>query len=110
MKIMISVGGHYLGIEPGDHTGYLLQALATARIYNRGWQSDAKYEPQEAGIEMRFANDNDFEEMPEPLKKLQERAAHSDSRWLEEYNARVKLEKEVKDLKEKLERAAEAVT
>lgn len=110
MKIMIVVGGHYIGIEPGEHTGALLQAVSTAKVYDRGWQSDAKYKPQDSGIELRFAEDCDFEEAPEPLKKLQERAAYSDTRWLEEYNKRTALEKEVADLKAKLGRAAEAVS
>jgi hypothetical protein len=108
MKVMIKVGYNYIGVDPGPHFGLLLMALQNAKIYtstyNKGVhkfvQEGTKEQP--TAIEITFAQDEEFNATTPLVDQLVENLKVAEARWLDAYNAKNKLEAELKVLKDKI--------
>ena len=93
----------------GPEHAPMLAALSTAKLVKEdGPYSDMFYVESTEVPEVKFVANIKFEPMPEPMVKIQERAANAETRWLEQYNKANALEKEVKALKEKLQSVAQS--
>lgn len=98
-------------VIPAVNAGPLLAALEHARCVRReGWGKDAKIMFCETGPEISFVADNFAEPATPQLTKALADYEATTQRWLDEYNKRTAAEKEVKELKEKLEKITSAVS
>lgn len=104
MKLVIEINGTVLHIA-NTNCGALFESLASAQtVRTSGYGSSKRYQLDgQADISVTAVADEQFDAIPDPIKKLQEEKAASDSRWIEYYNKASELEKQLKALKADLD-------
>lgn len=102
MKIAIKFD-HYFVAEASKIPA-LLEAIASGEFYQReGWASDSPLKRVESKPEILFIEEDQLKEKEAPLVALQEQLRQSESRWLEYYRQTTQLQKEKKELQDKLD-------
>jgi len=96
-------GGSTRLILPAENAGAILEALPHAFIVDESWDSSTPLKKLDAKIGIELIDDASFEELPEPMVKLQETLRAAESRWLEHYRNDQASKKELAELKKNLE-------
>ena len=105
MKLLMTVSNTHLLIQPENSAAFLQSLSGITPVHKTGWGSDAKYVPApDVEIEISVLNESKLEPTPDPIQKLQEEKKLADSRWIEYYNKANAFEKELKELKENLQK------
>lgn len=107
MKVMIEVGGSYLGLAAGGDVGAILSALTGAAIYQRSWSGDRPWTPSgtaenPATVRVEIVPDCALLPLTPIVDSLTKEVKASNDRWIEHYTRANKAEAELKDLKAKL--------
>lgn len=107
MKVMIEVGGSYLGLEAGGDVGAILSALTGATIYQRSWSGDRPWTPtgtaeNPATVKVEIVPDCVLVPLTPIVDALTATVKQSEARWIEHYTRANKAEKELEELKAKL--------
>lgn len=112
MKIKIEIPyGAYLVFPTTPETGTLMLALAGASVIKEdGYGKDKTYKLHDEKVKIELLDDNFDAKKSDPFVKLQEQVASHQTSWHEEFNKRMKLEGELKEIKAKLAALTEAAT
>jgi hypothetical protein len=111
MKLLIEIDYNTsLAIDTAN-AGPLVECIQHAKLVRKVAKAGRyKYEPVASGSEeepgtlnITMAPDSAFEAVPEPLLKIDAERRQAEGRWLEYYHKSNALQKEVDELKEKLE-------
>jgi hypothetical protein len=99
-------------LVPAIHAGPIIAALETAKhIQSEGWGKDQKWtETTSDTIKIEFVGDDLLSEKTPPLQRALDDYEAAQNRWLAEYNKRNAAEKEVADLKAKIEALKDEAT
>lgn len=106
MKIRITLAGNdrTVLILPLESAGIAAQLLASAAVFERdGYYSTSGWKRSEEGIRIEYTDAAELEPTSEATKKAQEEGAKHQKQWLDEYNKRTGLEKQVIELSAALE-------
>lgn len=106
MKIKIEVPyNHFLIINPDNDSGVLLKALANAQLVtSEGYGKDIKWKQADNHQKIIFeVVDDSFIVTPhDAVKTLTASVEQATNNWLKEYQAKNKIEAELKALQEKI--------
>jgi len=107
MKILIQVGYDFLGIEAGGQVGAILAALENAKIY-QGDYGKKPYTPKGTAerpepIKVEIVQDECFVESTPMIDDLTKNLKDAEARWLDYYSRYNAAQKELSELKAKLE-------
>lgn len=106
MKLKITIPAyHFLVVDVQEDCGVLLKQLANAKLVtSSGYGSEQVFKEPDAGIHVTTEIvPNDFFVAPhDAIKKLTASLEDSSKRWLDTYNEKNKLDKELTSLKEKI--------
>jgi hypothetical protein len=107
MKVMISAGYQYLGIEAKDKVGAILEGLSSAALYVKNYSTGqyTRVGPEEnpEPLSIELVHDSRFDEPTPAIDALTKSLKEVEARWSEAYSDKVKAEKELTELKAKVE-------
>lgn len=112
MKIIVDTRSSLLILDAGNEKiGAILEALSTARMGCKTYESSRgyvyKYNDNGAEVDITMVPDGKLEPEEDIITQLRKDSDHHKDNWLREYNQRAAAEKEVKQLKAKLEAIGE---
>ena len=106
MKIKLEIPhAHSVVIDVNQDSGVLLKALSEARLVtSTGYGKDLKWHEAEISNRLTFeiVADSFFAAPHDAIAKLTKENEQTSNRWLKEYQQRQNVEKELKELKEKI--------
>lgn len=109
MKLLINTHNKIMAIDVNDGCGQLLKELASARLYDEKWEeTGTRLVPSGTDkdlvcVSIEIAPDEKFSQATPALDAALQAMKVSESRWLEYYNKFNAAEKELKELKAKIE-------
>jgi hypothetical protein len=109
MKIAVDTHGHKMMLNVTDNVGILLTEIATAQLYHQDYVNNkyqwkrcgTKEEPLPVGIE--FIEETQLNEATPAIDALSASLKESQKNWIEYYNKYNAAERELKELKAKIE-------
>ncbi|MDD3134886.1 MAG: hypothetical protein PHF64_00145 [Methanoregula sp.] len=109
MKIAVNTKCKVIVLDVSEKTGGLISALAEARLYDNQYKN-GRYVYVPAGTEespeqlsIEFISEADLSEPTPMIDDLTKALKRSESRWLDEYSKRIKAEKELWEIKSKID-------
>lgn len=111
MKLKLEIPAYTFLVLPAcNESGALLAGIAQGiLVKEEGYGKDKKFLVSDEKVKIELVDDNFNAETTDPFKKLQEQLANSQNEWHVEYNKRTKAEKELSEIKKKLESVAGTV-
>lgn len=108
-QIAIKVNNSYLLFPPA--AAPFIAHLADAYIATKEYQSgEYKFVKSDNFPEVSFLDTAEFEDAPEPMKKLRQEKEQATKNWSDYYHTTVQLKKELQEAKDKLEKLQKAAT
>jgi predicted RNase H-like nuclease (RuvC/YqgF family) len=103
MKLAITMDYNKVLVVDAENAAEIIKAFSTGEYYQEpGYGEGKQYKPIVDEVpQMKFVRDEMFEAQPERLKVLQEENKRMDERYWQLYSEKSKLEKELKEIKDK---------
>jgi len=109
VKIAIDTKCKKIVVEVSERTGGLISALTEARLYDHQYK-DGRYVYVPAGtaespetISVEFISEADLSEPTPMIDDLTAALKRAEQRWMDEYNKRIKAEKELVEIRSKID-------
>ena len=110
MKLVISLDYSTFLAIPAEQAGIVVPALSQATYVSKNY-NEKTYKPDEARtLDFKFEPDSMFEEAPDAITAIQKSRDESEQKYLKEWTKGQELQKEIVELKKKLEALKTAVS